>query len=119
MSICGLPFPDYTKFDAEFNALMAQTSKLTSGNNSTNGNSNPMAANTSIFDSAKKLKSTGKTDLIGFDAFGSNGSPALNIKELSSLSTNKEAAMVGNIYSSAVDSILNLKIPPLPKKKAK
>jgi len=80
-----------------------------------NGLPNLLAANQSIFGTGQNA---GQTDaigqLLGFQAFGNNGAPGLNLAALTGLSSQKEEALIADASAGAVNSILNLKIPPLP-----
>ena len=118
MSIGATSAMMYTKFDAEMNALFALSNKSTTAQDSifgtNNGLPNLLAANQSIFSTGQTNQQAGAIgELLGFQSFG-NGAPGLNLTTLTGLSSQKEEDLIANASAGAVNSILNLKIPPLP-----
>lgn len=124
MSIGAMSSVMYTKFDAEMNALFALSQKSASNSAQdsifgTNSSGLPdlsgIMNNNSIFGAAQASNNAGAIgNLMGFQSFGSNGSPALDLTALSSLSNQQEEALVANASSGAINTILNMKIPPIP-----
>ena len=119
MSIGSTSAMMYTKFDAEMNALFALSNKSATAQDSifgtNNGLPNLLAVNDSIFGTGQTNQQVGAVgDLFGFQSFGTNGAPGLNIAALTGLSSQKEEALIANASAGAVNAILNLKIPPLP-----
>jgi hypothetical protein len=117
MSIGAFPTVDYSKFDKQISALTAKSSAFNLNDSifSIQGFPDILGPN-SIFDIGNDLTLPGTPDLSGLGGSGDNGFP-FDLGSFTSLSNGNEEKFVADSSASAIDMILDMKIPPIPNAK--
>jgi hypothetical protein len=114
MSISAVSSAGKTKQSNSNSSIMQLLLSLLSGQSGTG-----LQGLNSIFDTTgnsnlSSLLGANSNSIFGTNATGSNGTLLSNFQP----TTAKEESMIANLYSSSVNSVLGMKIPPLPTKDA-